>query len=127
MLFRDIIDQVTAKAQLIKSVENKRIPHAQIFVAPKGSGALPLAIAYAQYILCQNSEGENITGNEPVFKLELHEFPFVVFFLLNLSFYIGLTISNLTLFLVKRPIFFELHQLWGNQSKSSLVLHNLIR
>jgi DNA polymerase-3 subunit delta' len=64
MLFRDIIDQVTTKAQLIKSVENKRIPHAQIFVAPKGSGALPLAIAYAQYILCQNSGGENITGNE---------------------------------------------------------------
>ncbi len=64
MLFRDIIDQVTAKAQLIKSVENKRIPHAQLFVAPKGSGALPLAIAYAQYILCQNSGGENITGNE---------------------------------------------------------------
>ena len=64
MLFRDIIDQATAKAQLIKSVENKRIPHAQLFVAPKGSGALPLAIAYAQYILCQNSGGENITGNE---------------------------------------------------------------
>ena len=64
MLFRDIIDQATAKSQLIKSVENKRIPHAQLFVAPKGSGALPLAIAYAQYILCQNSGGENITGNE---------------------------------------------------------------
>jgi len=64
MLFRDIIGQEKTKTQLIKSVENKRIPHAQLFVAPKGSGALPLAIAYAQYILCQNSDGENITGNE---------------------------------------------------------------
>ncbi len=64
MLFKDIIGQEKTKAQLIKSVENKRIPHAQLFVAPKGSGALPLAIAYAQYILCQNSDGENITGNE---------------------------------------------------------------
>ena len=64
MLFRDIIGQEKTKAQLVKSVENKRIPHAQLFVAPKGSGALPMAIAYAQYMLCQNSEGENITGNE---------------------------------------------------------------
>ncbi len=64
MLFRDIIGQEKTKAQLVKSVENKRIPHAQLFVAPRGSGALPLAIAYAQYILCQNSDGENITGNE---------------------------------------------------------------
>ncbi len=64
MLFRDIIGQEKTKAQLVKSVENKRIPHAQLFVTPKGSGALPLAIAYAQYILCQNSDGENITGNE---------------------------------------------------------------
>ena len=64
MLFTDIIGQQKAKQQLIRSVENKRIPHAQLFVAPKGSGALPLAIAYAQYILCQNTNGENITGNE---------------------------------------------------------------
>ena len=64
MLFKEIIGQQKAKKQLIQSVENKRIPHAQLFVAPKGSGALPLAIAYAQYILCQNANGENITGNE---------------------------------------------------------------
>ncbi len=64
MLFRDIIGQEKAKTQLVKSVENMRIPHAQLFVTPKGSGALPLAIAYAQYILCQNSDGENITGKE---------------------------------------------------------------
>ena len=51
MLFKDVIDQRNVKKQLIHSVENNRIPHAQLFVAPKGSGALPLAIAYAQYIL----------------------------------------------------------------------------
>tara|TARA_R110002073_G_scaffold279026_1_gene443186 strand:+ start:476146 stop:477303 length:1158 start_codon:yes stop_codon:yes gene_type:complete len=64
MLFKEIIGQKKAKEQLIKSVDNKRIPHAQLFVSPKGSGALPLAIAYAQYILCQNTAGENITGIE---------------------------------------------------------------
>ena len=45
-------------------MDNKRIPHAQLFVSPKGSGALPLAIAYAQYILCSNANGENTSGND---------------------------------------------------------------
>ena len=64
MLFKDIIGQPQAKKQLIFSVENNRIPHAQLFVAPKGTGALPLAIAYAQYILCKNKEHENNNGDQ---------------------------------------------------------------
>lgn len=64
MLFSDIIDQETVKKQLLYSAESGRIPHAQLFVSPKGSGALPLAIAYAQYILCGNTNGENDTGNQ---------------------------------------------------------------
>lgn len=64
MLFKNIIGQEKAKKQLIQSVANKRIPHAQLFVSPKGGGALPLAVAYAQYLLCQNTDGENNTGNE---------------------------------------------------------------
>ncbi|MBJ2174325.1 DNA polymerase III subunit delta' [Aureibaculum sp. A20] len=64
MLFSNIIDQETVKKQLIYSVERNRIPHAQLFVAPKGTGALPLAIAYAQYILCNNTDGENNVGNQ---------------------------------------------------------------
>ena len=64
MLFSNIIDQETVKKQLIYSVERNRIPHAQLFVAPKGTGALPLAIAYAQYILCNNTDGENNTGDQ---------------------------------------------------------------
>ena len=63
MLFSNIIGQENIKNHLIKTVENDRIPHAQLFIAPTGSGALPLAIAYAQYILCQNREGENNTGD----------------------------------------------------------------
>ncbi len=52
MLFQDIIGQQNIKNHLIQSVENGRIPHAQLFIAPSGSGALPLAIAYARYVLC---------------------------------------------------------------------------
>ncbi|MHA7942453.1 DNA polymerase III subunit [Formosa sp. 3Alg 14/1] len=64
MLFKDILGQDHIKNHLTQSVDNGRIPHAQLFVGPEGCGALPLAIAYAQYILCKNSNGENNTGNE---------------------------------------------------------------
>ncbi|OIQ31102.1 MAG: DNA polymerase III subunit delta' [Bacteroidetes bacterium MedPE-SWsnd-G2] len=64
MLFSEIIGQKHLKTHLTQSVENGRIPHAQLFVGPEGSGTLPMAIAYAQYILCQNTEGENTNGIE---------------------------------------------------------------
>lgn len=63
MLFSDIIGQEHIKHHLTKTVENSRIPHAQLFIAPTGSGVLPMAIAYAQYILCNNSKGENDNGD----------------------------------------------------------------
>jgi DNA polymerase-3 subunit delta' len=63
MLFSNIIGQENIKKHLIKTVENGRIPHAQLFVGPTGSGTLPMAIAYARYILCKNKEGENNTGD----------------------------------------------------------------
>ena len=64
MLFEDILGQEYIKKHLTQSVDNGRIPHAQLFVGPEGSGALPMAIAYAQYILCANANGENNTGNQ---------------------------------------------------------------
>lgn len=63
MLFSEVIGQEYIKHHLIKTVDNARIPHAQLFIAPTGSGVLPMAIAYAQYILCKNTQGENNTGD----------------------------------------------------------------
>lgn len=64
MLFSEILGQEHIKNHLTQSVENGRIPHAQLFVGPEGSGTLPMAIAYVQYLLCGNTNGENISGNE---------------------------------------------------------------
>ncbi|MCK0178799.1 DNA polymerase III subunit delta' [Flavobacteriaceae bacterium S0862] len=64
MLFSEIIGQEHLKKHLTHSVDNGRIPHAQLFVGKEGTGALPMAIAYAQYILCQNKGGENTSGND---------------------------------------------------------------
>ncbi|WP_353078148.1 DNA polymerase III subunit delta' [Flavobacterium sp.] len=63
MLFKDILGQDHIKNYLITTANAGRIPHAQLFIGPEGSGTLPMAMAYAQYILCNNSEGENTTGN----------------------------------------------------------------
>jgi len=61
--FSEILGQDHIKLHLTKSADGGRIPHAQLFVGPEGSGALPMAIAYAQYILCQNKNSENTEGN----------------------------------------------------------------
>ena len=64
MQFSEIIGQEHLKNHLTKSADLGRIPHAQLFIGPEGSGTLATAIAYAQYILCKNTEGENSNGNE---------------------------------------------------------------
>ncbi|MCX2679097.1 DNA polymerase III subunit delta' [Galbibacter sp. EGI 63066] len=63
MLFSEILGQQHIKRHLTHSADNQRIPHAQLFVGPEGSGVLPMAIAYAQYVLCGNRDQENNTGN----------------------------------------------------------------
>ncbi|WP_130734847.1 DNA polymerase III subunit delta' [Flavobacterium sp. J27] len=63
MLFKDVLGQDHIKNHLTRSVSLGRIPHAQLFVGPEGSGTLAMAIAYSQYILCSNVGNENNTGN----------------------------------------------------------------
>ena len=54
MQFKDVIGQDAVKQKLIQSVKENHVSHAQLFLGPEGCGKLPLALAYAQYILCPN-------------------------------------------------------------------------
>ncbi len=56
MLFNQIIGQEHIKNHLQTSAKNGRIPHAQLFVGKEGSGTLPVAIAYAQFLLSHFSD-----------------------------------------------------------------------
>ena len=56
MLFSEILGQEHIKAHLTQSVNNGRIAHAQLFIGSEGCGTLPMAIAYAQYLLCNNKQ-----------------------------------------------------------------------
>ncbi len=54
MRFKDIIGHEAIKNKLIKTVNDNRVSHAQLFLGPESSGSLALALAYAQYINCEN-------------------------------------------------------------------------
>ena len=53
MQFNQIIGQQEVKHQLMELVRKNRLSHALLFLGREGSGALPLAIAFAQYVLCE--------------------------------------------------------------------------
>jgi len=62
MLFREIIGQKEVKEQLIQSVKENRVSHAQLFLGPDGSGNFALALAYAQFISCTNRQETDSCG-----------------------------------------------------------------
>lgn len=62
MQFSEIIGQSDIKQRLIGSVHDGFIPHAQLFGGPEGVGKLPLAIAYAQYLNCENRQDSDSCG-----------------------------------------------------------------
>ncbi len=63
MLFRNILGLAHIKKHLAVSANSGRVPHAQLFVGPEGCGLLPMALAYAQYIICGNTDEENSGAN----------------------------------------------------------------
>lgn len=68
MQFKDIVGQEKVKQRLITATQESRIPHAQLFIGPSGTGKLALAIAYAQYIMCENRGESDSCGGCPACK-----------------------------------------------------------
>jgi len=63
MLFQEVIGQNAIKEQLIQSVFENRVSHAQLFLGPEGSGSFALALAYAQFISCTEKTEKDSCGN----------------------------------------------------------------
>lgn len=63
MLFQEVIGQNAIKEQLIQSVFENRVSHAQLFLGPEGSGSFALALAYAQFISCTERTERDSCGN----------------------------------------------------------------
>ncbi len=65
MQFSKVIGQEGVKTRLIRSVNENRVSHALLFLGAEGSGSLPLAIAFAQYLVCENQGEEDSCGKCP--------------------------------------------------------------
>ena len=62
MFFSDIIGQEAARDQLLSAVEQNRLSHAMILLAPEGAGGLPVGLAFAQYLVCENRQAGDSCG-----------------------------------------------------------------
>ena len=62
MLFKEIIGNNSVTKQLIEAVRNNRISHAQLFSGKSGSAKLALALAYAQFLNCENRSAVDSCG-----------------------------------------------------------------
>ncbi len=62
MLFSEVIGQEVLKRELVEMINSERVPHAQLFLGPSGSGKLALAVAFAQYLLCVGDKKEDACG-----------------------------------------------------------------
>ena len=62
MLFKDIIGQNALKRQLIYKVQADKVSHAMLFLGSSGYGGLPLALALAQYLNCENRTESDSCG-----------------------------------------------------------------
>ncbi|RYF84490.1 MAG: DNA polymerase III subunit delta' [Chitinophagaceae bacterium] len=58
MLFSQVIGQKETKEQLVHMVQQNRLSHALLFLGKEGFGALPLAFAMAQYLVCEKVNGK---------------------------------------------------------------------
>ena len=65
MQFKDIIGQEELKRHLIRSVDQGRVSHAQLFIGAAGQGSLALAVAYFQYLCCRHRHDGDSCGECP--------------------------------------------------------------
>lgn len=62
MFLADIVGQKEVKDRLLKMVNENRLPHALLFTGVDGSGNLPTAVAFAQYLFCTKRQENDSCG-----------------------------------------------------------------
>ena len=65
MQFKDVVGNSEIKKALIQEVKSGRVSHAQLLLGPEGTGKLPLAIAFAQYLFCDKPSKTDSCGTCP--------------------------------------------------------------
>lgn len=72
MQFSEVISQLEVKQHLVEMLHQNRLSHALLFLGKEGSGALPLALAFAQYITCEkvSPKTANTTSASSLFGMD---------------------------------------------------------
>ncbi len=63
MQFASIVGQYKLKEKLVSIADNDKVGHAILFSESEGYGALSIAIAYVQYLMCQAKVGGDSCGS----------------------------------------------------------------
>lgn len=72
MFFQQIPGRSEIKNYLQQTIRMQRVPHAQLFWGPEGSGALPLAMAFATELMCEHPGPEGACGSCPSCRKNAH-------------------------------------------------------
>ena len=76
MRFSDIPGLEAEKTVLRNAVKNNHVAHAQLFYGLSGGGGLPLALAYATYLNCENpTDGDSCGACPSCLKMDKHIHP----------------------------------------------------
>lgn len=67
MLFKDVIAQEEIKNHLVQLLNQNRLSHALLFLGKEGSGALPLALAFANFVSLFSSGNDTAQNHNSLF------------------------------------------------------------
>ena len=62
MQFSEVVGQIDLKKRMINEIRSEKMSHAQLFLGKNGYGNLALALAYTQYLFCENKSKEDSCG-----------------------------------------------------------------
>lgn len=65
MRFKDVIGQDEIKQKLVQAYKENRVSHSYLFYGAPGVGKMALALAFAQYLSCENKEDGDSCGHCP--------------------------------------------------------------
>ena len=68
MRFADIIGQEKIKHELTEMFYNNRVSHALLFLGKEGAGALPMAIAFSQFLVCEKVQSQQNPSGISLFE-----------------------------------------------------------
>ncbi len=69
--FEKIIGQKETKEQLVQMVQHNRLSHALLFLGKEGAGSLAMALAFAQFVVCEVAAGRKIDAAASLFGADV--------------------------------------------------------